>query len=93
MPSLVNNDSLKYCARYIDILHVNNAIYLKWVNMPGNDSVIETRKTSRVSGGFRVLGPILSARNDVLLADGCVPGGNLNSPEPPSGKVNPPPQI
>jgi len=55
--------------------------------------VIETRKTSRVSGGFRVLGPILSARNDVLLADGCVPGGNLNSPEPPSGKVNPPPQI
>jgi hypothetical protein len=29
------------------------------------------------------LGPILLARNDILLAAGGVPSGNLNPPEPP----------
>lgn len=60
---------------------------------PGNDSVIETTKTSRSSGGFRVLRLFLPALSGVFLACGCVTGGNLNPPEPLSAKVNPPRQI
>ena len=57
--------------------------------VPGNGSVIETMKKSSPSGLIHVLGVIPPARNDMLLAFGYAPGGNLNPPEPPSRKMNP----